>query len=157
VIICMRKLKCCLHVQAVCQNLNFSTMMIATWGCNNLGAKYQLSHALNSLMSAVNFLPGQVGASSAPVGSVPHDRLYCILYLPMRLVKIYPAHMNASGEVVCLQVRVSFFLPVLAVQSVAWVMTGATSRRVNPLHAGPPLSTCALTALNVNGLMESAN
>lgn len=40
-----------------------------------------------------------------------------------------------------LQVRVAVFGPIVAVQTLIWLLVGARSRALNPEHAGLPLTT----------------
>ena len=37
-----------------------------------------------------------------------------------------------------LQVRVAMFAPIVALQTLVWLLVGVYSRHINPEHAGPP-------------------
>ncbi len=46
-----------------------------------------------------------------------------------------------AGGSLLLQVRVSVFAPILAVEGAGWVVVGAIQRQYNPLHSAPVITT----------------
>ncbi|CAL8468407.1 g7947 [Coccomyxa elongata] len=85
------------YVKVLCQLNNFITQITVTLALTSLGAKYPLRHSINTMMCAINCLPGQV--------------------------------------------RISTMTPILAAESMVWVLVGAIQRQHNPLHSAPPITT----------------
>ena len=116
--------------QVFCQLCNFLVMVNVTLALTSLGDKFPLGHHLNIMMAAVNYLPGQVCFSKD-------------LLSILQITEVHHACGSETddGKLLWLQVRVSVFAPILAVQSAVWVVVGGIQRQYNPLHSAPPITT----------------